>query len=701
VHAATTTTDGKLSAEPFGRRLARLCDRRFAWVILALVAGAALIRLAVLREFWLENPFAAFPTLDSELYWRRAGEMAAGDWIEDAPFHIAPLYSYLLGLLRWCGGGLLGLYAAQVALHLATGAIVATAARERFGSAAGCAAALAFFSLAEPALFATRILGTTLQLFVASLLWWDWSKLAASERNDLGPIARTGAWIGLLALAFPAALLLLPVFAVWLAGRKTAGAAGWPFAPKVFRAGLGAMVGSVIVGTATLHNYVVAGEFIPITSHAGITLAAGNSPGSIGIFTPLDDTSGTVKDQARESALAFEHATGHPGSWREIDAYYRDRVLDWWRDHPVDAAALFARKAWWFLTSRHYDNVTAFALEGEYGLQDAGAWVPVETPWILGLAALGAVLALRTGARRFTPEICLAALPLAVCLLFMYSARYRILAVPVLCGLAGLGVVGWRSLRRPRSALAAALGLPVLLMLVNSATGFGNVDFMRDDFADLLADSHIAAGREHRRTGDAAAAAAQLERAAAVKPDRADAYTELASLFIAGDRFEEARGAALLAVRRNRESEAAHRLLYDAQIGAQDYRNAGVTLNLIEQLAPRSGSVQIAMAWFYAANPDPSLRNPSRSLHHAAAAERRLGSDDPNVAMARALAEAANGDFGAAAATAARGAEQARNSGDTAVAAEFEDLAVHAAHHRVIASPPPRLAPVGDRRGRS
>ena len=111
------------------------------------------------------------------------------------------------------------------------------------------------------------------------------------------------------------------------------------------RAGVGAAGALLIISPATIHNALGSGEFIPITSHAGIPLAAGNGPGSIGIFTPREDIDGTVKDQALESALAFERATGRRGSWSEIDAYSRNRVALWWREHPIDGAALFARKA--------------------------------------------------------------------------------------------------------------------------------------------------------------------------------------------------------------------------------------------------------------------------------------------------------------------------------------------------------------------
>jgi hypothetical protein len=685
VHATPKTAYTDASARPWGWRIAGLCDEHFRWLVLALVAAAGLIRLAVLREFWLENPFAEFPTLDSALFWERAGTMAAGRWIGDEPFHIAPLYPYLLGVLRWCGGGLSALYAAQVALHLATAAVVAAATRDRFGTVAGCVAAALFLGLAEPALFATRILGTTLQLLLVALLWWDWARLTGAAVPRAAQVIRVGVWIGLLALAFPAALLLLPIYAAWLALRASDARA------DLKRAGLGAATVLLAVAPATLHNAAVSGEFIPITSHAGITLAAGNGPGSVGIFTPLADTSGGVADQADESALAFERAAGRRGSWREIDAYYRDRVVAWWSAHPLDAAALFARKAYWFLTSRYYDNVTAFALEREYGLHDASAWIPLETPWILGAALLGAALA-APRARRFAPELALLLLPLVVCTLFMYSARYRVVAVPVLCGLAGFAAVHWRSARWPRAAVAALVLLPAPLGLVNAATGFGNVDFMRGDFADLLVDSHLAAGRARRDAGDLAAAEVQFRRAAEANRDRSDPQRELAALHLAKGALAEARAAALGALRRNREDAAALRLLYDAQVRSEDYHNAEITLQGIEEIAPEDGGAHVALAWLYAVCPDPERRNAGWARHHARLAEAAMGVDDPHAAMARALAEAASGDFAEAAAAAERGAALARGRDDPSLGEDFESLRDIIRQRRPIVSRPPLFA---------
>lgn len=682
---ATTTSPTAIAPAGFERKVAHVCDRHFGIVVSVLVLAAALVRAAILREFLLENPFAEFPTLDGELYWNRAGEIAAGHWVGEAPFHIAPLYSYALGVLRRLGGNLTTVYALQIAIHLATGALVGVATRRRFGAVAGCAAVAIFLGLGEPALLATRVLGATLQLLLVTLLWLDWSGLAREAEPGRLHVARVGALLGLFALSFPAALLLVPVYAIWLVLRVGERRADF------LRAAIGVASALAVIGTATAHNAVVAGELIPITSHAGITLAAGNGPGSVGIFTPLTETRNNVKDQAHESALAYERATGRRGGWGEIDRYYRDRVIAWWVTNPLDATTLFARKAWWFLTSRHYDNVTAFELERSHGLQDAALFVPVETPWILGLALLGAWLAApRT--RRFTPELALIALPFVVCLAFMYSARYRAVALPVLCGLAGFGIAYWRNLPRPRVALAAAAALPCLFLALNSAIGFGGIDFMRKDFAALLSDAHIDVARASLGAGDVDAAEAALQRADAADASRNLALRELAALRLAEGRPEDARSVALEAVHRDSTDEDAHRLLYDAQIGSGDFRYAAITLTLIEKLAPKDGSIQIAMTWFYAACPDPAWRNGPRSLHHARVTERLLGRNDPTAAMAQALALAGTGDFETAIPTAERGLALARERGDGAMVDDFDFLLLRFQERKLITARPPLLS---------
>jgi len=228
---AATTEDPPAPAR--ARDASAFCERHFAWIVLGLIAAAAAVRVGVLREFWAENPFARFPILDGAFYWQRAGEIAAGASAPGEPFHVAPLYPHWLAALRLLGADAVVVATVQQGLHLLTAIVVAVAARLRFGSAAGCLAAGLFLALAEPALFATRLLGATLQLLLVALIWWDWAKLARADApgSSLLLHLRIGLWIGLLALAFPAAMLLAPVFGAWSLRRALRDGSRRGFAP--------------------------------------------------------------------------------------------------------------------------------------------------------------------------------------------------------------------------------------------------------------------------------------------------------------------------------------------------------------------------------------------------------------------------------------------------------------------------------------
>lgn len=625
-------------------------DRRFAWLLLGLCAAAGVLRVPLLLEELDANPFAAVPWSDAELYWVRAGEMAAGHWLHDGPFLIAPLYPYWLGLLRWLGLGLPGVYALQLGLNLASGVLVGLGARLRWGRATGLLAAALFLMLAEGALFATRALSVTLQVFLVALLWWDWTRLARRPEPARSHELRVGAEIGVLALAFPAALLLVPGYALWL----LAGVQEWRAGMR--RAALGGGAALLAVSPATLHNAVASGELVPITAHAGVTLAQGNGPRSAGVYTPLADVSPSVFQQHEDAARLYAAAHGRPGTWHEIDAHFQKRVRDWWLAHPGDAALLLASKLRWLATARRYDNVAVFALEREYGLGRSAAWLPVEIPFLLGAAALGVAL-LRREPRRAVPDLALLAVPVVVCTVFYYSARYRLVGAPVLCALAALGLTRWRELGWPRGAVLAVALAPLVLLAWNAATGFESLDFMREDYARALATQHVRAGVAREEAGDAPAAAAQYRRAL-----RADTS--------------------------NRDARA-H--LHDLAVARGDYRAARSELLELLKRAPEDQAAHLALAWLLASCPDRSLRDGQAALEHAREALHLAAEASPEALLVLALAQAESRRFDAAAASARRGADLARAAGDADLARDLDRLAETVAEHHAVSTAPRRL----------
>jgi hypothetical protein len=432
---------------------------RVFWAILFGMCVVALVfRAAILAEGLRENPFVKRPSIDGIAYWQMAEHMAQGRWTESTPFLSAPLYPYCLGVVRTLGGGLTTVYVLQVLVHVATAGLLGWATRVRFGAAAGLLAAALFLALTEPAYSTTRILGSTLQLFLVTLLWWRWLVLAAAGFR-WGRALGVGALLGLLALAFPPAMLVAPLYGLWL---------WWYFGHNwrsLAKGLIGLAAALVVISPATLHNLLIHGEFIPITAHGGLTLAQGNTPSAMGIV----DVVPVGLDRSKmheEAARQFEKAHGRRGSWREVDAFFRDQAIKYWLEHPRGALRLFTLKLCMYAACQSYDDgMMCIALERENGISSLAFLAPLPVPWLLGAAFVGVVACINRPGRAF-PDWVLFFLPLVVVLIFFYGPRYRIVAAPPACALAAYALTHFLTWRRWRTASLVVFVLPVCLPLL-------------------------------------------------------------------------------------------------------------------------------------------------------------------------------------------------------------------------------------------
>jgi tetratricopeptide (TPR) repeat protein len=443
-------------------------SRRVFYGLLAgiLVLGLA-ARLLLLAEFLQDNPLARVPLSDAAEYWRWAGRIASGELVGNTPFLSAPLYPYVLALIRAVGGGLTAVYFAQLVVHLATAICIGWLGRVRFGATVGLVGAGLFLLLAEPAFVVTRLLHSTLQLALVGLLWV--LLVRVQRRPSLIAYAGAGAALGLNCLANPPMLLLLPLGAVWTVLQPGRGAR------RLARAGVLVATAALLVATATIHNWLACREFIPITAHAGITFRQGNTPASTGIYTPLAGISAGRHDMHEDAARLYERQTGQPPRWRDVDRYFRNQGFAYWRSNPLEALRLAATKLYLFLTGRNYGDIYLLAAEIEYGLATWLARVaPARTAWLIGPALVGLVVMLRRPLR-YGPELMLFAIPLFVVMVFWYSPRYRAPAIPVVAVAAAwtfVRAVQWRSHWGWSIAAVAALGASIGLGFVNQATSF-------------------------------------------------------------------------------------------------------------------------------------------------------------------------------------------------------------------------------------
>lgn len=655
----------------------RPVGRRFRAWLAALGLVALLLRLALLDEFLRENVISEWPPSDGEVYWNAAGRMAAGQWADKTPFLSAPLYPYLLGVIRALGGGLRSVYVVQILLHIITGLLLGVTTRLRFGSAAGVLAAALFFLLTEPAVSSTRIMPNTLQLLLVVVLWWRWALLAertwrpgAGPRigNPQSPLAArldqvflVGALVGLLALAYPPALLLVPAYGLWV----------WRDSGRLRRAGLGMLAACLLIAPATLHNLLLHREFILISAHGGITLRQGNGPTAVGIGDVIPGVSLRRDRMHQDAARVFQQAHGRPGSWREIDRYFRNQAIRWWLENPGAALRLFGRKLYLYLTARHYDMLMPTVIERELHINDRAVLAPLATPWLMGAALAGLLAVLRRPAR-FAPEWLLCLLPLLVVLLFFYAPRYRLPAVPLLCGLAAQAVVSCRGLRWGTLGRVLLILLPLPLWLMNLRLGFDAPDFNRTFFVRALSEATVESGNRRAQAGNWAGAEQRYREALELWPGNAAAHQQLGLLYARQGRFAEAEGELRTAIARRPDYLPARLHLYNVYCRQKRYADAAETLRAALERWPGHVRAHVALAWLLATCPDDSVRDGDEALRHAKSAQRLADGPRSDVLDALAAAYAELGWFDQAARTGRLAAEQAWREGRTTVAEQIE-----------------------------
>jgi hypothetical protein len=626
------------------------------WLTAAIVAGVALVlRLLMLDEFLRENPLAEMPRVDARTYWDMAGRMAAGHWIGETPFLSAPLYPYLLGVIRTLGGGLPAVYITQLIMHLATGFVIARAARIRFGPLAGLLAMAVFFTLTEPAVSVTRLLANTLQLLLAAVLWWRWAALSEQGCRRSG-VAAVGALIGLFALAYPAAILLIPAYAPWLWWRNGSRPAA------IGLALVGSAVAGLVISPATLHNLIFHHEFIPITAHSGITLRQGNNPDAHGNIRAIPGISMRRERMHVDAAAQFRAIYGREGSWREIDAHYRSAAFDWWRDNPTAALTLLARKFYYYFTVRNYDDIMSNAIEREAGFADRALLAPVATPWIFGCALVGLIVVLRHPVRN-GPEWLLALLPLLVVLLFFYSPRYRMPSLPVMCGLSAYAIACCRCFRLPTLVVVIPFFLPLPLYAYNRLKCIDDPQRVRAHFLQDLSEAQMQVG--DRRLADEKYDQAEVRYLSAIALWDANvaAHDGLAVVYFRQRRLDDALRECEAVVRLQPNDLPSRHRLYNAYCLAQDFVGAADTLRYVTQQLSRDAQTRLTLAWLLATCPDDRVRSGQEALQHAQAAQRLIGTDRYDLLDVLAAAHAELGQFDQAILIAEQAAKRASQRG--------------------------------------
>jgi len=497
-------------------------------ILLAAIAG----RILYLGEL-KKNPGYRGPGIDGayHLYWARG--LATGTWtvpegrddpeIFRFPFYRPPAYPYLLSLVfRLAGTGPLAPRLVQMLLGVAAALLLGRLGRSWFGFPAGLAAGLGAATYWTFLYYEGELLGVSCTVLLTAVL------LALLARTGLSgggaPALFSGLVLGTYALFRPNVLLFFPVAAGWL---LVVSPRRWA-APGLLLAGI-----LLALVPSAWRNYKISGEFVPIGTNLGISIAVANNPDSRGTTHTIPGLGeiGTPFDWPRLVRTLERQQAMEPGSLshRAAANLLTGRALGWIRDHPGAFLRLLGRKALFFWGPREVRNIRELELERRHSRLLSR--LPLSWSSVLALGLAGFVLVFldfRKGswARRYA--VLAGSFILAYFLSvwpFAVAARYRVPVVPALLLLGGAAISRLVRLLRRREwgPLSRRVGAVVVLGL------FFSLDFTGYEISPEK--WHADRGLSFFAAGEYDRAAAEFEEAALVAPGYAEGLINLGAAY--------------------------------------------------------------------------------------------------------------------------------------------------------------------------
>ncbi len=528
-------------------------------ILLAILAVGVILRISYLRELELAPDFA-HPLADAAFhdYWARA--LVTGDWtppdgspdpmLATTPYLRPPGYPFFLALLYFIAGpSYVGVRILQMILGMASCVLGFQLGRAMFGRRVGLI--LAGFMSAYWALiyFEGELQAPALLVFLALSLIHLFRLWHA--RPTLLRAVACGLLLGLFAVTRPNVLLFLPAVLLWgwWVGRRRRARRDFPMLAVGCIGGLG-----LVIAPVTIRNYVVASDFVPISSNGAINLYIGNNEQSDGFsvrFPELQELagmSGWSWFSYERIVRGIELETGRPMKYSDASSYFRHKALDYIRAHPSRALGLVAKRAVLFWGPQEISNNKAVHWEraNSATLRHIPGFPVVVSLFLVGLSMLLVDLRWRGGQSRMSAPDSSQRLELSVLVLlfvaayscsflpFLVAARFRVPVTPFLLLFAAYGVyrigqlAGARDYRRGGSWVAAL----VVVYLLAGRSFFS----YEPDKAWWHTDRGVAYARDARLD----LAVVEFESALRAKPGYPDAHLYLAGALAKLGRTDEA-----------------------------------------------------------------------------------------------------------------------------------------------------------------
>ncbi len=413
------------------------------------VFGIALLVQAVLgADYYLHSPFYSGLICDSRVYYKWASAIFAGDLFGQEIFHQAPLYPYFIAAL-WLVSGqhYLAIYAAQALMTATSALLVFLISRQLFNNYTGLAAGLlcAFYSTLN--FYALKILpdtlGVLLHLCLAYLLL-----NAKSARQWL----LAGCAGGLLIVARPHALLLLPMILLWLIfARENTATFRQSVTAGLKQYALFILPVFILVGLVALRNYMIEPDLVLVSSNGGENFYMGNNPKADGIYCRLEGITPDIEHQKADVKKAAETKLQRTLTSAKVSDYWRSQGVAFIRDNFHKYLRLETVKLRRIFSGTEYTNM--YFLWFERAEFTKTLLIPaVHFYLILPLAVIGAVL-LAGQWRKYGILYIMIGLTVLNMMIFYVDERYRLPMIPFLIILGAGGVYRMLEIFRNRPGL--------------------------------------------------------------------------------------------------------------------------------------------------------------------------------------------------------------------------------------------------------
>ena len=452
------------------------------------------MQLAYLGEGY-KDPTFDIPIIDAAVYHDAAARFGGGEPLSEDAFWQPPLFPLLLGFLyRLAGERILVAKCALAGLAVLSCLLLLWIGSRVFSRRVGVIGGLMLAVYGPFLFFSTQLLPTGLAVFLCLLALAQW--LRCLEQPRWHGWLLLGLTIGAAAITVPnAAVLLVVVLALGplFTGRRINGLTEEPVPPG--GAGHGRALGAIYrlrlpkanprglkpaarcaitilgmaipIGSVTARNYLVAHEWVVISTNGGINFYIGNNPRS-------DDTIAVRAGEPWRRLVRESYAHG-AGTRAEQSAYFFKEGFEYLVDQPFDYVHGMGRKTLRLINAREIPrNVDPYVFREFSHLLSLLLWQagPFFFPFglLAPLAAVG-VVASNGSARRDDLQragrlglLTFIAAYGGSIVLFFVSSRYRLPMVVVMTLFAANGavwvweqlvcaVVSWRASRGGRRGL--------------------------------------------------------------------------------------------------------------------------------------------------------------------------------------------------------------------------------------------------------